>query len=373
VGELTKGSVIPGKGGKRYVYLGGDPKSKDSYKEFTGEAPKQVGWGEGFEKASYNVGGAVTDAVSRVSGKHSLANPLGVTYPPEVAAGFGLAANVATQAIPSILTGAGVKKGAETILQPVARGLMQSAVKPSAHARMSGNAKPAIETLLKEGINVTQGGVAKLGEKVSALSKQVDDMIAAADKSGVTVNKLDAAKRAQAALNKFQKQVTPGSDMTTIKKAMDEFLSHPDLKALDEIPVGLANEIKKGTYSILGSKPYGEVKGADIEAQKQLARALKEGIEKGVPGVAAPNAKMSEFLNAMEVMAPRAAVAGNNNPFGLSLLTENLGAGAGFMLDRSSLLKSLAARGLYSGAPSILGVGAGLGTAGLMSTTGQEY
>jgi hypothetical protein len=71
-----------------------------------------------------------------------------------------------------------------------------------------------------------------------------------------------------------------------------------------------------------------------------------------------PNKRMSELLNAIEVVEPRALGAGNNNFTGLSLLAENPFAGGSMMLDRSSLMKSILGRSLYTPTPSILGAGA---------------
>lgn len=336
--------------------------------------PKKPGWGEGLGSIAHNIGGAVTDAVSRVSGKHSLANPLGITYPPEVAAGFGLAANVATQAIPSILAGPPARAATASITKPAGRILMQSAVKPTSADLISGKAERAVETLLKEGENVTTGGVARLVKQVRGLSAEVDDLIANAEKSGVTVKKLEVAKRAQSVLDDFADQVTPQADMGTIKKAMDEFLNHPKLKDLDDIPVQLAQDMKRKSGSILGSKPYGEVSGASDASQKALIRGLKEEIEQGVPGVKAPNAKQQELLNAIEVMERRAAMSGNKDIAGMALLANDPMAGVGMLMDRNSLFKSILGRFLYSGAPSIMGNTARVGTAGVMATTGQpEY
>ncbi len=391
---VTVGDVREGKGGKKYVYMGGDEKDRSSWQTFeplpetkeepspalakiqsvsrdvgalaglnplayavkkTGEASQTIG--DFIAKGGYGAGGMATDYLA---GKVS----------PETAAGVGYAANVTAQAIPTLLGGKLVEKGAESILQPAGRSLMRSALKPT--NVIPAKADQAVETLLKEGINVTPGGAAKLGQKVSELSSQVDDIVAAAEKAGVTVNKWEVAKRGKEAIESFSKQVTPQSDVATIKKAVSQFLNHPKVQMADEIPVQLAHEMKKGTYSILGGKPYGEVGGASTEAQKSLARGLKEEIEKAVPAVAGPNAKQAELLNALELVGKRAQVAGSKNPIGLGALSENPAAAAAFALDRSELVKSILGRLLYSGGPSILGNAARLGIGGYMATTANE-
>lgn len=116
----------------------------------------------------------------------------------------------------------------------------------------------------------------------------------------------------------------------------------------DGIPVELAQEMKQGTYRVLKGK-YGEVGSASTEAQKALARGLKDEIARVVPEVSQLNAKESALLNALAQVEHRAAVAGNKNPAGLAWLSNNPGAWASFMADRSELFKSIVARLIYAG------------------------
>jgi len=113
--DLKVGAVIDGKGGKKYVYKGGDRKSRDSYTEFQPPKEEPSKFNQAVDKANqaleivhktqpsywaakgmgkaeellaegaYEVGGKVTD----------------VTGSP----GLGYATNVAIQAAPSILSG----------------------------------------------------------------------------------------------------------------------------------------------------------------------------------------------------------------------------------------------------------------------------
>lgn len=109
------------------------------------------------------------------------------------------------------------------------------------------------------------------------------------------------------------------------------------------IPVQLAQDMKKGTYRVIAGK-YGEMGSASTEAQKALARGLKEGIAEAVPQVAGLNARESALLKTLDVTERRALMDANKNPFGLSLLAGNPQAWAAFMADRSSAFKGLAAR-----------------------------
>jgi hypothetical protein len=301
--------------------------------------------GKLLDRAAYEGGGRVTDAAAKVG------------MSPKVAAGAGYAANVGLQTLPMLLGGE-VAKGASLAFQAEGKRMMQSALKPTLETLRTGKAGKAIDTMLEEGINVTPGGVDKLQDKISGLNQQIKQLI---QNSPATVDKSKVANTLQDALTKFEKQVTPQSDVAAIQKAWDEFLNHPLLVGKQDIPVNLAQELKQGTYRSLGDKSYGELKGADIEAQKTLARGLKEEIAKAVPQVQPLNAEESKLLNALNVAERRVLMDANKNPAGLGWLTTNPAKFVGFMADRSPLFKSLIARMLYSGSEQIPATAARVG------------
>lgn len=124
------------------------------------------------------------------------------------------------------------------------------------------------------------------------------------------------------------------------------------LKALDEfekyqgsLPIQLAQQLKQGTYKVVDKK-YGQLGNAETEAQKALARGLKEGVAEAAPEVAKLNAKESDLINTLKVTERRALMDANKNPMGLALLAHNPASWAAFMADKSALFKSLAARTL---------------------------
>jgi hypothetical protein len=307
-----------------------------------GDASQQVS--DAVEKVGYDAGGAVTDALA---GKVS----------PEVAGGLGFAANVATQAVPTVLGGMAGKVASPT-MQAGGKALMQSALKPTIADLKTGRATRAIDTLLEEGVNPTKGGVEKLKGMVDDLGDEIQATIA---NSTATIKKSDVGSRLVETYEKFKKQVNPQADLDAIKKAWMEFRSHPLLAGKADMPVQLAQEMKQGTYAQL-SKKYGQMGSADTEAQKAIARGLKEEISNAVPEVSALNKKESDLLNALKVSERRALMDLNKNPMGLSLLANNPASWAAFMADKSALFKSLMARMLFSGSeqiPSTVGKAAG--------------
>ena len=301
---------------------------------------------EGIQKGAYNAGGAATD----------LATKMGAS--PEVAGGAGMATNMGVQAIPTV-AGALAGKLVEPATKPVARTLYQSALKPSAKDLASGDASKAIETMLKGGFPASTGGVAKMRTIVRELSKQVDDMVAAAPGS---VDKATVRKEILDQLKTFRSQVNPEHDVKTILKAWDEF--RRTTGGMADIPVQRAQELKRGTYKLLADKysHLGTVGDeAGTQAQMAMARGLRKGVEQNVPKVVEPNKKMAELINAIEIAERRSGIAGNRDLAGIAWLAENPLASAGMLADRSPYVKSTLARLLYSGMPM---TGAATGTVG---------
>lgn len=247
-------------------------------------------------------------------------------------------------------------------LKTMARDTMQSALKPPIAAQRTGKSATAIDTLLDEGVNVTKGGADALRERVDALNSNIAQRI---QTSTATIDKAAVTSDMQKLVDKFQKQVNPLDDVKAIQKAWDEFTNHPLLKG-STIPVKQAQEMKQATYRSLGDKSYGELKSADIEAQKTLARGLKDEIAKAVPEVRPLNAEESKLLTALPLVERRVLMEANKNPIGLGWLTADPMKFAGWMADRSGLFKSLVARMLNTAsgaAPAVGAAGPGLGMA----------
>jgi hypothetical protein len=245
----------------------------------------------------------------------------------------------------------------------VSKKLMQSAIKPTLAQRQSGDAATAIDTLLQYGISPTKGGVNKLRELIDGLNDQIATKIG---NSTATVNKGKVLDRLDDARSQFGTQVRPQKDLSAIEEVGNDFASHPSYPLPQtEIPVQQAQELKQGTYRVL-SKKYGEAGSAETEAQKHLARGLKEEIAAAVPGVESLNAQESKLLTTLDVAERRALLEMNKNPVGLASLAKNPLAAAGFMADRSAAFKAIAARLInnaavpaagYAGQKAIAGAG----------------
>ena len=236
---------------------------------------------------------------------------------------------------------------AKFISQTIPEKLMQSALKPTQKQLESGKAATAVKTMLEEGINPTQIGVKKLENKITDINNQIVNKIGS---STGTVSKTDVLKYLDDIEAKKLKQVNPSDDIAAINKVRQEFMiyNQPIIKTTSQtIPVQLAQELKQGTYSAL-KKKYGQLGSTEVEAQKTLARGLKEKVGEAVPEVIGLNKKESELIDTLDVVERRALMELNKNPAGLALLTESPQQFAAFMADKSALFKSLVARGIYN-------------------------
>jgi hypothetical protein len=281
------------------------------------------------------VGGAATGGASA-----ALVNPTEENIKQGTAYGGGLAA---------------LGAAASPAAQWMSRYLMHSALKPGAQALRTGDYNVAIDTLLQKGISPTQGGLKRLVSEIDDLNNQISSAI------GSSTAKVDKYAPLQALADtsqKFAKQVNPTPDLNAIHSVATDYLNHPLVTGAD-MPVQLAQAMKQGTYQVLKGK-YGEVGSAATEAQKALARGLKDEIAAAVPGVGKLNAEETKLLKTLDITEYRALMALNSNPMGLTWLSNNPGRMAAFMADRSTAFKALLARMLNRSNQVAQGVGPGV-------------
>jgi hypothetical protein len=293
------------------------------------------------ESGGFNLGGAATanplaNALLRAGGGAVQGGAQTAMVSPEQT-GTGTMIGAAAPGVVRAAGVAGTKLG--EALDSGSRSLMQSALKPTIKQLKTGQAKTTVDTLLEEGIPATVRGVEMLRERIGGLNDEISTAIKG---SNATINKQDVIKALSDPRTKFGNQVAPAGDLAAIQGVEDAFIANPTAPAMD-IPVQLAQELKQGTYRVLKGK-YGQLGSAETEAQKALARGLKEGIAGKVPEVAGLNARESKLLAALDVTERRALMDANKNPVGLSWLASNPTAALAFMADRSAAFKSVAAK-----------------------------
>lgn len=249
----------------------------------------------------------------------------------------------------------------DVVAAPLARALgariMQSAVKPGlkllAKAADLGETPQVVQTLLREGVNVTPGGVAKLQNLLKANRQEVVDAIAPVANKELPV--LKVASRLNDVADRFTQQVNPQPDLDAISKVGENFLEHPSISSRGTLTIEQAQALKKGTYTQLKGKygPQSGVPAATIEAEKALARGLKEDVAAEAPGLDALNERQGQLLEALHAVGKRAALSGNKDPIGLAFVAHNPTMFLAALIDRAPAIKSLLARGLYNHAGTV--------------------
>lgn len=194
------------------------------------------------------------------------------------------AANVAGGA-----AGAGATAKDLAVAPKTASELYTSALKPSVTLSAAERAR-RVQTGLQNEIPVSEAGIDKLNTLVQDLQNKVSGTIA--NKPAATVNKFAVASRLGGTAQKFANQVTPEADLQAIGEAGNEFLRNQPT----DIPATQAQALKTGTYQQLKGAAYGSLKPATVEAQKALARGIKEELEAQFPEIKDMNAKEGALI-----------------------------------------------------------------------------
>lgn len=232
---------------------------------------------------------------------------------------------------------------AETTLGKQGASMMQKAFKPYREDLASGDAQRAISTMLRERIQPTEAGMDTTRNLVRQLNNSVEARIA---QSPETVNVARVGSYLQKPHQQAQTQVNPSTDVAAVRSVWDDF-SRNAARGQTEIPAMRAHELKKGTYRQLGAKSYGEVGSMTTEAQKALARGLREETMSKVPGAMPALKREASLMNVLDVAEKRVLTQMNNNPTGLALLANNKSAFLAFLADRSAAFKGRLAQMLY--------------------------
>lgn len=171
----------------------------------------------------------------------------------------------------------------------------QSALKPSTTIPPARVAR-MVNTGLAEGIPVSPAGV----EKLRSLIDDVNDKIAATIQSNPNhpIDTAAVAQRAEDAKAGFANQVNPTADLQAIEDSKTEFQRNNPIAMTAEN----AQSMKQGTYQQIGAKAYGEMKTASVEAQKSLARGLKEELANAFPELNDLNAQDSKLYDLQPVL-----------------------------------------------------------------------
>jgi hypothetical protein len=211
---------------------------------------------------------------------------------------LGGAAGAAVNAVaPKILPVA----GRVALLGKTPEAAYESALKPSTTLPQAQRAA-IVQTGLENQIPVSTGGVEKIGDLINDYNQKIKATIDSDPTRPIDPNAV--ATRADAAKAKFAKQVNAGGDLAAIDASKQQFLSEQGATQGNPAPLmnaSDAQEMKQGTYRVLAGK-FGEQGSASVEAQKALARGLKEEIATQFPEINGLNSAESKLLDLQPVL-----------------------------------------------------------------------
>jgi hypothetical protein len=252
-----------------------------------------------------------------------------------VGAAMGLGVEGAAAVLPKALPFA----GRVALLGKTPEGAYESALKPSTTLSQADRAA-VVKTGLENEIPVSKAGVEKIGDRIDALNDAIKDEIASDPTRPIDPNKV--ATRSADARAKFAKQVNAQPDLNAIEASKQQFLTEqgqkpgvpaqstglvdaqgnpimrpaqpptpaPDMNASD------AQAMKQGTYRVLKGK-FGEQGSASVEAQKALARGLKEEIATQFPEISKLNATESQLLDLQPLLERAVGRISNHQVIGI--------------------------------------------------------
>jgi hypothetical protein len=264
---------------------------------------------------------------------------------------MGGAVQATAPAIAPAVTAAKSAVGRAALLGETPEGAYTSALKPSTTLSDAQRSNIA-QTGLQNAIPVSKAGVEKIGDLIDDLNQKIKGTIAADPTRPIDPNAV--ATRANAVIPKFASQVNATGDLNAIRGVQQQFLQEqgappapgigpqapaPPMNASD------AQAMKQGTYRVLAGK-YGEQGSASVEAQKALARGLKEEIATQFPEIGNLNAQESQLLDLQPVLERAVNRITNQQAIGIGApiagtavkaATGSTGAGAVAMMMKSVL------------------------------------
>ena len=221
----------------------------------------------------------------------------------------------------------------------------ESALKPSTVMPQAQRAR-IVQTGLENSIPVSKQGLEDVADLIDKYNQQIADKINSNPTHPIDPNAV--ATRADIARAKFAKQVNAQPDLNAIEASRQQFLSEqgakPGTPAIPPRPTGLvdaqgnpimsvgtpakpptpappmnasdAQAMKQGTYQVLKGK-YGEQGSASVEAQKALARGLKEELATQFPEIGNLNASESRLLDLQPILERAVNRTGNHQLLGI--------------------------------------------------------
>lgn len=275
--------------------------------------------------------------------------------------------------LPKVIPAIGSLTGRAALLGKTPEAAYASSLKPST-VLSPAERGAAIQTGLQNEIPVNAAGLEKLNQLIDNLEQAKTAEINSDPNRPVDPNAV--ATRVDAAKARFAKQVNAQPDLNAIEGSRKQFLAEqgaqPGKPGTAPTPTGLldaqgrplmsqgtpptapqpappmnasdAQAMKSGTYQVLRGK-YGEQGSASVEAQKALARGLKEELNNAFPELENLNAQQSKLLDLQPLLERAVNRLANHQAIGIGTpiagTAVKAATGSSFLGGGAMLIKSV--------------------------------
>jgi hypothetical protein len=229
------------------------------------------------------------------------------------------------------------------VVQGLARRLYGGLLKPKQGLKDSfGDAKAIAGTLLEERAPISAGGLAKVSGRMADSRNAAMAMIKDAEQQGMQgVTPKDALSEFKNVVGELRKRVDIGQadDLAKVGER-GKALMRTTTKHAGDIPLTRAQALKEtaqdassGAYRAMERGTQKQLSADDL-LDTAVAKGLKQGIERRVPGVGAQNARTQQLIGGTRALEDAVEREANNNMFGggrdwAAMLAGAAGTGAG--------------------------------------------
>ena len=214
---------------------------------------------------------------------------------------------VAGKAAGAVATAGG--KGAEALATSLRRGALKGGYNVTADPAKIAQ---AATTMGEKGISLSEAGNAKITSALSDLQTSKLGKVTAGAAGGLAVDPASVEIPLQELRAKYATQVNPTADLKQIDAVGATFRKNNP----GPIPLDQAEALKEGTYRMndFGTPPPQHLV-ATAEAEKALARGLKEELEYHMPELTGLNEQQAKLLNLQPILEKAVAKYRNSGGF----------------------------------------------------------
>lgn len=230
----------------------------------------------------------------------------------------------------------GLEAGGRYIVGPVlkilGRATYRSALKPSVEVRREFGGREVTDTLVDAGVPITRtgAGTERTSQLLNEAGQDTAQTIAAADASGVKpVNMRPVVAELGRTRDRAANRVVRGPATAEVNVMRDAALAENP----GRVSITRAQAMKQAEQDLATAAYKAEAKGATVNSidtamHEDLARGLRQAIERRIPSIADKNKRTQDIIGALKAISQAEGRIANNNIIGMGDMLA-LGSGVG--------------------------------------------